>query len=52
MSRSDRPLLPTVRSVETTCDFYSQVLRMEGVEFERDRRTFEFRRHKINLPAS
>ncbi len=39
----------TVRSIETTCDFYSQVLGMEVAEFEGGRRALEFGRQKINL---
>lgn len=39
----------TVRSVETTCDFYSRVLGMEVEEFEGGRRALEFGRQKINL---
>jgi len=39
----------TVRSVETTCDFYSRVLGMKVEEFEGGRRALEFGRQKINL---
>ena len=39
----------TVRSVETTCNFYSRVLGMEVKEFEGGRRALQFGRQKINL---
>ncbi len=39
----------TVRSVETTCNFYSRVLGMEVEEFEGGRRALKFGRQKINL---
>ena len=39
----------TVRSIEATSDFYSQVLGMEVEEFEDRRRALRFGRQKINL---
>lgn len=39
----------TVRSVEATCDFYSNVLGMEVEEFGGGRRALKFGRQKINL---
>ena len=38
----------TVRDIEATCDFYSQVLGMEVEEFN-SRRALKFGRQKINL---
>ena len=42
-------LVLTVRNVETTCAFYSNVLGMEVVTFENGRKTLSFGSQKINL---
>lgn len=42
-------LVLTVRSIETTCTFYSSVLGMEVVTFENGRRALSFGSQKINL---
>ena len=42
-------LVLTVRSVETTCAFYSNVLGMEVVTFENGRKALSFGSQKINL---
>jgi catechol 2,3-dioxygenase-like lactoylglutathione lyase family enzyme len=39
----------TVRSIETTCKFYSRVLGMQVVTFGGDRKALQFGRQKINL---
>ncbi len=42
----------TVRSIETTCDFYSRVLGMDVVTFGAGRRALAFGAQKINLHES
>jgi len=42
-------LVLTVRNVETTCAFYSNVLGMEVVTFENGRKALSFGSQKINL---
>ena len=42
-------LVLTVRSIETTCTFYSNVLGMEVVTFENGRKALTFGSQKINL---
>ena len=42
-------LVLTVRNIETTCAFYSNVLAMEVVTFENGRRALSFGSQKINL---
>ena len=42
-------LILTVRNIETTCAFYSNVLGMEIVTFENGRRALSFGSQKINL---
>ena len=42
-------LVLTVRNVETTCTFYSNVLAMEVVTFENGRKALSFGSQKINL---
>jgi catechol 2,3-dioxygenase-like lactoylglutathione lyase family enzyme len=42
-------LVLTVRNVETTCTFYSNVLGMEVVTFENGRKALSFGSQKINL---
>ena len=39
----------TVHSIEATCDFYSQVLGMECIEFSEGRKALKFGNQKINL---
>jgi catechol 2,3-dioxygenase-like lactoylglutathione lyase family enzyme len=39
----------TVRNIETTCKFYSDVLGMEIITFENGRKTLSFGSQKINL---
>lgn len=39
----------TVRSIETTCEFYSHVLGMQVVTFGGGRKALQFGRQKINL---
>lgn len=39
----------TVRNIQATCDFYSRILGMKAVQFERGRWALEFGRQKINL---
>jgi catechol 2,3-dioxygenase-like lactoylglutathione lyase family enzyme len=39
----------TVRSIETTCEFYSRVLGMQVVTFGDGRKALQFGRQKINL---
>lgn len=48
MDRLDHLVL-TVRNIETTCAFYSNVLAMEVVTFENGRRALSFGSQKINL---
>ena len=42
-------LVLTVRNIETTCAFYSNVLGMEVVTFENGRKALSFGSQKINL---
>src|SRR5947209_1420881 len=42
-------LVLTVRNIETTCKFYSDVLGMEVVTFENGRKALSFGSQKINL---
>ena len=42
-------LVLTVRNIETTCSFYSNVLGMEVVTFENGRKALSFGSQKINL---
>jgi catechol 2,3-dioxygenase-like lactoylglutathione lyase family enzyme len=42
-------LVLTVRNIETTCTFYSNVLSMEVVTFENGRKALSFGSQKINL---
>jgi catechol 2,3-dioxygenase-like lactoylglutathione lyase family enzyme len=42
-------LVLTVKSIEATCDFYHQVLRMEIVTFGNGRKALVFGSQKINL---
>ena len=42
-------LVLTVRNIETTCTFYSNVLGMEVVTFENGRKALSFGSQKINL---
>jgi len=42
-------LVLTVRSIDTTCSFYSAVLGMEVVTFENGRKALSFGSQKINL---
>jgi len=42
-------LVLTVRNIETTCAFYSNVLAMEVVTFENGRKALSFGSQKINL---
>ena len=42
-------LVLTVRNIETTCTFYSNVLAMEVVTFENGRKALSFGSQKINL---
>ena len=48
MDRLDHFVL-TVRNIETTCTFYSNVLGMEVVTFENGRKALSFGSQKINL---
>ncbi|ASR49954.1 VOC family virulence protein [Paenibacillus kribbensis] len=48
ISRLDHLVL-TVRNVNTTCDFYSQVLGMEVITFGEGRKALHFGQQKINL---
>ena len=48
MDRIDHLVL-TVRNIETTCAFYSNVLGMEVVTFENGRKALSFGSQKINL---
>jgi catechol 2,3-dioxygenase-like lactoylglutathione lyase family enzyme len=51
ISRLDHLVL-TVRSIEDTCQFYSQVLGMEVVTFGSGRKALQFGQQKINLHAA
>ncbi len=42
-------LVLTVKSIEATCEFYSQVLGMQVLEFEGGRKALQFGNQKINL---
>src|SRR5713226_5644284 len=42
-------LVLTVRNIETTCKFYSDVLGMEVITFENGRKALSFGSQKINL---
>jgi catechol 2,3-dioxygenase-like lactoylglutathione lyase family enzyme len=42
-------LVLTVNNIESSCDFYSNVLGMEVVTFGNNRRALQFGEHKINL---
>src|SRR5712692_3404677 len=42
-------LVLTVRNIETTCKFYSDVLNMEVITFENGRKALSFGSQKINL---
>jgi catechol 2,3-dioxygenase-like lactoylglutathione lyase family enzyme len=42
-------LVLTVRSIETTCEFYARVLKMEVASFGTGRKALAFGQQKINL---
>ncbi|WP_218061427.1 VOC family protein [Paenibacillus kribbensis] len=48
ISRLDHLVL-TVKDIDTTCDFYSQVLGMEMITFGEGRKALRFGQQKINL---
>jgi catechol 2,3-dioxygenase-like lactoylglutathione lyase family enzyme len=45
-------LVLTVKSIEKTCEFYSQVLDMQAVSFGENRKALAFGAQKINLHES
>ena len=42
-------LVLTVRDIETTCNFYTQILGMQEISFNRNRKALLFGNQKINL---
>jgi catechol 2,3-dioxygenase-like lactoylglutathione lyase family enzyme len=42
-------LVLTVKDIQNSCDFYTQVLGMQLVEFAEGRKALKFGAHKINL---
>ncbi|WP_414618740.1 VOC family protein [Calothrix sp. CCY 0018] len=42
-------LVLTVRNIEATCNFYSQVLGMQIITFADNRKALQFGQQKINL---
>ena len=45
-------LVLTVKSIETTCEFYSSILQMEVITFAVNRKALTFGEQKINLHQS